>query len=70
MIIDAQLTLQKLQPSLDRFWKLSGEKIRLIEQNFDPKTGSTGIYGKWPIYHPWMDRVDTGISVWIGIASV
>jgi unsaturated chondroitin disaccharide hydrolase len=40
MIIDAHLTLQKLQPSLDRFWKLSGEKIRLIEQNFDPKRGA------------------------------
>ncbi len=40
MIIDAHLTPQKLQPSLDRFWKLSGEKIRLIEQNFDPKRGA------------------------------
>jgi len=40
MIIDSHLTLQKLQPSLDRFWKLSGEKIQLIEQNFDPKRGA------------------------------
>jgi unsaturated chondroitin disaccharide hydrolase len=40
MIIDAQITLQKLQTSLDRFWKLSGEKILLIEQNFDPKRGA------------------------------
>jgi hypothetical protein len=40
MIIDAHLTLQKLQPSLDRFWKLSGEKILLIEKNFDPKRGA------------------------------
>ena len=40
MIIDAQITLQKLQPSLDRFWKLSGEKILMIERNFDPKRGA------------------------------
>ncbi len=40
MIIDAQITLQKLQSSLDRFWKLSGEKILIIERNFDPKRGA------------------------------
>jgi len=40
MIIDAQLTPQKLQSSMDRFWKLSGEKIVAIEKNFKTQQGA------------------------------
>lgn len=40
MIIDAQLTPEKLQTSLDRFWKLSGEKILALEKNFDTQQGA------------------------------
>jgi hypothetical protein len=40
MTIDSQITLEKLQTSLDRFWKVSGEKILMIEKNFDPKRGA------------------------------
>ena len=40
MKIDFQLDLTSLKGSLDRFWKLSGEKIRAIEKNFDPQRGA------------------------------
>lgn len=40
MIIDAKLTPQNLQSSIDRFWKLSGEKILAIEKNFNTQLGA------------------------------
>jgi hypothetical protein len=38
--IDPTLTARDLRPALGRFWKLSGEKIRLIEKRFDPARGA------------------------------
>src|SRR5688500_299990 len=40
MKIDFQLSLQQLHTSIDRFWKLSGEKVLAIEKNFDVKQGA------------------------------
>jgi unsaturated chondroitin disaccharide hydrolase len=40
MKIDSQLNVTDLQPSIDRFWTLSSEKILAIENNFDPKRGA------------------------------
>lgn len=40
MKIDTTLTPQDLAPALDRFWKLSGEKINLIEEQYDFSKGS------------------------------
>ena len=40
MHIHDQLTPAALAPALDRFWKLSGEKIDLILQEYDPARGS------------------------------
>ncbi len=40
MIIDNDLQLSDLAPALERFWKLSGEKIDLIHQEYDPAQGS------------------------------
>ncbi|MBA4054726.1 MAG: glycosyl hydrolase [Marivirga sp.] len=37
MIIDSQITPQKLQTAIDHFWKLSGEKILAIEKNFSTR---------------------------------
>ncbi len=38
--IDPTLAAKDLRPALGRFWKLSGEKIRLIEKKFDPARGA------------------------------
>jgi unsaturated chondroitin disaccharide hydrolase len=40
MKIDQQLTAGSLQAPIDRFWKISGEKILAIEKNFDTKKGA------------------------------
>jgi unsaturated chondroitin disaccharide hydrolase len=40
MKIDLQLNSKTLQSSIDQFWKLSREKILLIEKNFDPEKGT------------------------------
>jgi len=40
MKIDFQLSLQHLEPSIDRFWKLSGEKVVAIEKNFNVGQGA------------------------------
>ncbi len=40
MKIDLQLNVTDLEPSIDRFWTLSLEKILAIENNFDPKRGA------------------------------
>jgi len=40
MRIDHQLTLSALTSSINHFWKLSGEKIIAIENNFDVKRGA------------------------------
>ncbi len=40
MKIDLQLNVTDLEPSIDRFWTLSSEKILAIENNFDPKRGA------------------------------
>ena len=40
MEINNDLNPQDLQPKLDRFWQLSGEKIRLIRDNYDNSQGS------------------------------
>jgi hypothetical protein len=38
--IDFQLQLDDLKKKLELFWELSGEKIRLIEKNYNPSKGS------------------------------
>jgi hypothetical protein len=40
MKIDTQLKLADLKAPIERFWKLSGEKILAIEKNFDPSKGA------------------------------
>jgi unsaturated chondroitin disaccharide hydrolase len=40
MKIDSQLGLTDLKSSIDKFWRLSGEKILAIEKNFDPGRGA------------------------------
>ncbi len=40
MKIDNSLSLADLAPALERFWKLSGEKIDLIHAEYDPAQGS------------------------------
>ncbi|WP_221029049.1 glycosyl hydrolase [Actomonas aquatica] len=40
MNIDNTLTIADLAPALERFWKLSGEKIDLIHAEYDPAQGS------------------------------
>ncbi len=38
--IDNQIKPIDLKPKMEKFWRLSGEKIRLIEDNYDPDKGS------------------------------
>ncbi len=38
--IDFQLKPEDLKEKLENFWKISGEKIKLIDQNYDAKKGS------------------------------
>jgi rhamnogalacturonyl hydrolase YesR len=40
MKIDLQLGLADLKSPIERFWEVSGEKIRAIEKNFDPAKGA------------------------------
>ncbi len=40
MRIDPSITLEALKPELDRFWRLSGQKIDLIDQQYDSNNGS------------------------------
>ena len=40
MIIDDQLSPADLSPALERFWKLSGDKIDLMLKEYDPAQGS------------------------------
>ncbi len=40
MNIDTSLTPQALKPALDRFWDISGQKIKLIEAEYDTSQGS------------------------------
>jgi hypothetical protein len=40
MQLNPNFTINDLEASLERFWKLSGEKINLIEHTFDPAKGA------------------------------
>ena len=40
MKIEQSITYKSLQTSLDRFWQLSGKKIKSIEKNFDTRKGA------------------------------
>lgn len=40
MEVNVQITPESLQSQIDRFWKLSGEKILAIEKNFDSTKGA------------------------------
>jgi len=40
MKIDSQLQAEHLEGDLNRFWQLSGEKIKSIEENFDTSKGT------------------------------
>ncbi|MGB8704302.1 MAG: hypothetical protein WCD31_04680, partial [Gillisia sp.] len=38
--IDPNITVQEFRPLLKEFWKISGDKILLIEKEYDNKKGS------------------------------
>ena len=38
--IDKNITSNDLKSKLDRFWQLSGEKVKLIEKEYDHSKGS------------------------------
>lgn len=38
--IDESLSAKNLTPSFEAFWKISGDKIRLVDDNWDSKNGS------------------------------
>lgn len=40
MKIDTSLTVKELKPKIDRLWKISSEKIHLIEKHYNPAKGS------------------------------
>ncbi len=40
MKLDSEIEINDLKAPLEQFWKLSGEKIELIEQSFDPAKGA------------------------------
>ena len=40
MICALQMTASSLQPKIDRFWAISGLKIRAIEESWDPSAGA------------------------------
>lgn len=40
MKLDSEIQIQNLKAPLEKFWKLSGEKIELIEKSFDPAKGA------------------------------
>jgi hypothetical protein len=40
MIIDNHIRPADLKDKLNRFWNLSGEKIKAIEQNYDTSQGA------------------------------
>ncbi|SIN71891.1 glycoside hydrolase family 88 protein [Algoriphagus halophilus] len=40
MKLDSEIQIQDLKAPLEKFWKLSGEKIELIEKSFDPAKGA------------------------------
>ena len=40
MQINEQLTPEALLPDLERFWRVSGQKISNLDQNYDPANGS------------------------------
>jgi len=40
MKIEKSLQLSDLKPAFDRFWQVSGQKIRLIDERYDPAQGS------------------------------
>lgn len=47
MVIDKTLMLRDLAPAIDRFWKLSGDKILSIEQNSDVNTPVFTVNGRY-----------------------
>jgi hypothetical protein len=70
MIIDYHIKPIDLREKLNRFWDLSGEKIKAIESEYDTTRGCTGFYPRRKIYHPRLDGMDPGFPVWIGHPAV
>lgn len=44
--IDHTLTPRRLLPKLERFWRLSGEKILRIAAEYDPAAGASVLRGR------------------------
>ena len=67
MKIDTTLTLAELVPQFADFWKLSGEKIRLIQQEYDHQQGSPvfTVEGKYTTrgWTEWTQGFEYGSSI-------
>jgi unsaturated chondroitin disaccharide hydrolase len=59
--IDYSIKPIELKAKLDKFWQLSGEKVKLIEKEYDHAQGSPvfTVNGKYSTQR--LDRVDPGI---------
>ena len=67
MEIKTDLQPQDLQPALERFWQLSGEKIRHIRQNYNNSQGSPvfTVAGKYSTrgWTEWTEGFRTGSAI-------
>ena len=70
MIIDNNIKQEDLKEKLDLFWKLSGAKILKIESEYNTINGAPVFTVERKIFNARLDRVDTGISIWIGHFAV
>ena len=61
--INKDLKPSDLDNKLKRFWKLSEEKINLIEKNYDASKGSPVFTVNGTLYNQGLDRMDPGISI-------
>ena len=68
--INSDLKPSDLNSKLKRFWQLSGEKIQLIENNYDASKGSPVFTMQRQIHHQGVDRMDTGISIRVDDSSI
>ena len=55
MKIDTRLTAGRLTPKLERFFELSGEKMRALERRWNRNEGDPGVHGGWAIHFSGLD---------------